>query len=95
MDLLVLPDGTGCCIYDVQLDLRQLGDVSIRRASHVEPVGDHWQADLSPVGGPLLGPYQRRSEALAAEYRWLIEHLAQLALGQVGSVACPGMSTVA
>ncbi len=84
MELIVLPDGTVCYVYDEQLDLRPLGEVSIKRASHVEPMGDCWQADLSPFGGPLLGPLQRRSEALAAEVEWLTEHLAQLALGRLG-----------
>lgn len=52
-------------------------------------------ADLSPVGGPLLGPYQRRSEALAAEVQWLAEHLARLVSGGLGLGGCPEMSTVA
>ena len=30
-----------------------------------------WWADMSPVGGPSLGPYRHRSEALAAEVEWL------------------------
>ena len=33
-----------------------------------------WLADLSPVGGPILGPYDLRSEALEAEVEWLEEH---------------------
>ena len=33
-----------------------------------------WRADLSPVGGPQLGPFRRRSEALRAEAAWLVEH---------------------
>jgi len=50
--------------------------VSIRRASYVEP-DDHgqWWADLHPVGGPCLGPFPRRSAALAAELRWLEDAL--------------------
>jgi hypothetical protein len=28
--------------------------------------------DLSPVSGPTLGPFQNRSEALAAERSWLL-----------------------
>ena len=54
------------------LDLAALGSVSIRRASHVEPNSTgHWLADLSPVGGPVLGPFKWRSQALEAEVRWL------------------------
>ncbi|MCI0640167.1 MAG: hypothetical protein L0Y70_13925 [Gemmataceae bacterium] len=51
-----------------QLNVRS----NVERASHVEPdpVG-HWWADLAPVGGPLLGPFDRRSEALQAESTWL------------------------
>ena len=45
-------------------------------ASHVEPVGEgQWQADLSPVGGPLLGPYDTRTEAIQAEVDWLNANL--------------------
>jgi hypothetical protein len=52
-----------------------LGQLTITRASHVEPDNRGlWQADLTPVGGPLLGPFERRSEALAAERDWLESH---------------------
>lgn len=67
-------DRTGVvhAVYDELLDLSTLGDMSIRRASHVEPdINGHWWADLSPVQGPRLGPFARRSEALAAEMKWL------------------------
>ena len=37
-----------------------------------------WLADLSPVSGPLLGPFCLRSQALAAEQEWLVENLASL-----------------
>lgn len=30
-----------------------------------------WWADLTPVEGPVLGPFTKRSEALAAEAEWL------------------------
>ena len=43
-------------------------DPSITRASHVEPDAEgRWLADLTPVAGPVLGPFDLRSEALAAE----------------------------
>ena len=34
------------------------------------PSGD-WLADLAPVDGPQIGPFDKRSEALAAEVAWL------------------------
>ena len=72
MESIVHPEGTVRCLYDETLDLSQLGPVSIRRASHVEPTHQgQWQADLSPVDGPVLGPFPLRSEALTAEVEWL------------------------
>ena len=42
------------------------------RASHVEPdAAGQWSADLAPVGGPKLGPFDTRADALAAEIVWL------------------------
>jgi hypothetical protein len=72
MDLLVLPDGTVRAIYAEEIDLGLLGSPSITRASHVEPDEQgRWSADLSPVNGPVLGPFPRRSDALQAEQTWL------------------------
>jgi hypothetical protein len=44
-----------------------------RRASHVEPTGPAgtWIADMSPMGGPSLGPFENRSDALVVEVDWL------------------------
>jgi hypothetical protein len=70
-------DAQGCvhCLYDEAIDLSLLGTVSIRRASHVEPDDlGRWWADLAPVGGPILGPFDRRSGALEAESDWLEAH---------------------
>ena len=75
MKLLVLPDGTVRAIYDEAIDLGVLGRPTIARASHVEPDPEgRWRADLTPVGGPVLGPFDRRSEALMAEREWLEGH---------------------
>lgn len=75
MKLLVRPDGTVRAIYQEDLDLAVLGRPTIRRASHVEPDQEgRWRADLTPVGGPVLGPYDRRGEALEAEREWLERH---------------------
>jgi hypothetical protein len=63
------------CLYDEAVDLESLGKLSIRRASRVEPdTNGCWWADLSPVGGPQLGPYCWRSQALEAERTWLEQH---------------------
>lgn len=43
----------------------------VKRASHVEPAGGAWTADMGPVGGPVLGPFTLRADALAAEQDWL------------------------
>ena len=75
MKLLVKPDGTVRAIYGEAIDLAVLGKPKIIRASHVEPDQEGgWRADLSPVGGPVLGPFGRRSEALEAEISWLEAH---------------------
>jgi hypothetical protein len=73
MELLVGTDGVARCIYDEALDLREIGKLQITRASHVEPDRDgFWWADMGPSGGPVLGPYSSRSEALVAERGWLL-----------------------
>lgn len=46
--------------------------VAIARGAHVEPDPEgRWVADLSPVRGPVLGPFSLRSQALQAEQEWL------------------------
>jgi hypothetical protein len=76
MQLFIAPTGEVRCLYGEALDLAAIGRVAIHRASHVEPteVG-LWTADLSPIGGPLMGPFAHRTEALDAEARWLNDHL--------------------
>ena len=72
MELVVNTGGNVWCIYDETLDLRELGKLQITRASHVEPDAEgYWWADMRPSGGPVLGPYGSRSEALEAEREWL------------------------
>ena len=72
MNLIIEKDGFVRGIYGEVIDLASLGTPKIERASHVEPdERGRWLADLSPVGGPELGPYDKRSEALDAEVAWL------------------------
>lgn len=72
MHMIVAADGSIHCVYDETINLPSLGKLTITRASHVEPTGQGlWCADLSPVDGPLLGPFGQRSQALAAERQWL------------------------
>lgn len=79
MELIVSPLGQVRCVYDEAIDLAQLGELSIRRASHVEPDEQgRWWADLAPVNGPVLGPFTRRSAALDVERQWLESNLAAI-----------------
>jgi hypothetical protein len=72
MQLVIEPGGAVRCVYSEDLELQSLGNAKIVRASHVEPDPQgRWFADLSPVEGPRLGPFDRRSTALAAEDAWL------------------------
>ena len=74
MQLLIDPGGNVRCLYDEAINLAALGRLHIIRGSHVEP-DEHgrWFA----VAGPLLGPFSRRSVAMAAEAEWLTAHWLQ------------------
>lgn len=75
MNLVIEKDGLIRGIYGEAINLASLGMPSITRVSHVEPdENGRWLADLSPVGGPVLGPFYKRSEALVAEVTWLEEN---------------------
>ena len=75
MEIIIDTEGDARCIYAEDIDLATLGEVGVVRASHVEPDdGGQWRADLSPVSGPKLGPFDRRSDALAAVIDWLRTH---------------------
>lgn len=75
MNLIIEPDGRVRGIYGEAIALDALGSPRITRASHVEPDEQgRWLADMAPVGGPVLGHYARRTEALEAERAWLEEN---------------------
>lgn len=74
---LVVKNGSILAIYDDSL-VAMFGEaerVTTRRASHVEPDGEGWSADLSPVGGPILNGFTTRKAALDAEVRYLDQHV--------------------
>jgi hypothetical protein len=75
MQLIIERNGQVRGIYGEEISLPSLGSPRFIRASNVEPdENGRWLADLAPVGGPILGPYERRSEALEAEVSWLEEN---------------------
>jgi hypothetical protein len=75
MQLVITSTGQVRCVYDETIDLTSLGRLNVTRASHVEPhLQCQWFVDLTPVLGPQLGPFLRRSDALAAELAWLLNH---------------------
>jgi hypothetical protein len=75
MILHINPQGCIRAIYQDDFSWKALGIPQIQRASRVEPDADgFWFADLSLSGGPKLGPFPRRADALAAEVHWLEEH---------------------
>jgi hypothetical protein len=84
MQLLIDAQGQVRCLYGEAIDLNCLGELTIRRASFVEPDGNAWYADLSPVAGPILGPFTHRSQAFQAEVLWLEQHLPTLSFVRPG-----------
>ncbi len=79
MQIIAAPGGDVRCIYNEDLNLTNVGDVHVRRVSHVDPDEQgQWWADLALVNGPKLGPFPRRSLALEAERSWLEVHSLRL-----------------
>lgn len=78
-EIFILADGTVKFLYYDELKpLLEIGNVVVSRASHIDPAntteGLKWHADLSPVNGPKLGPFETRDEAISAEIEWLTEN---------------------
>jgi hypothetical protein len=81
----IWPGGRVEAIYTDDYDWSRHGDVTVQRASHVEPIASGpyrgwWHADMSPLGQSyaycLWPPRRLREEALAdetehIEARWL------------------------
>ena len=72
MNVYVDPQGDLQFIYQEEINMEDLGASTIRRASEVEPIEDsQWCANLARLGGPMLGPFKNRSEAIEAELAWI------------------------
>jgi len=72
MQIVIKPNGTIIGIYNDAMDYGIFGKAQIRRVSHVEPdESGRWFADLSPVDGPKLGPFDKRNEAIDTEIEFL------------------------
>lgn len=78
MKFVIAQDGSVRAIYSDQMQALLDGAGlrgETRRASHVEPnASGLWEADMSPVGGPVLGPFVTRAQALTEEVAWLEAH---------------------
>ena len=74
-DMVIEFGGKVRMIYSELVSPHALGSVSIQRGSHVEP-DQHgfWYADLEPCEGPVLGPFELRSDAIDAEVTWLTKN---------------------
>lgn len=83
---IVVSGGKARFIYsDDLLGLTAMGKQTTRRASHVEPTDEGWIADLTPVNGPVLGPFPTRSEALQMEVDWLKSNHIPVPQGTIGA----------
>ena len=72
MQIVIRPTGVFIGIYSDSFEYGEFGKPQIRRVSHVEPdESGLWFADLSPVDGPKLGPFDKRNEAVDAEIEYL------------------------
>ncbi len=50
------------------------GDAETYKQNIMQAFPQRWWADLTPVDGPVLGPFVTNNEALAAELKWLDDH---------------------
>ena len=78
MDVHLIID-SGCLQFICSDELEPLlaeGTATVERVSHVEwdYAQQGWTADMSPVGGAVLGAFKHREEALKAEREWLLEY---------------------
>ncbi len=75
MELIIDCSGRTSCICSEAINLAELGQLCIQRASYVEPDAQgRWLADLSPCRAQCSVRLPSGAKALAAEVAWLSEH---------------------
>ena len=79
VEIFINGDGTVQFLYYDELKpLLNIGEAQVTRASHVDPEmtvdGLKWFADLAPVKGPKLGPFDTRDIAIEHEIDWLTKN---------------------
>lgn len=79
MKIKINPDGTINLLYTEDICVEELGKVdSIKRLFHVEPTQDNkWTATVNRDTSEcvMLGPFDKRSEALEAEVTWIEDNI--------------------
>lgn len=59
-------------LYNEIINLDELGDKTIQRASFVEPNKDNWSVDFSPIGENVkVDGFKTRSEAINYEINYI------------------------
>lgn len=67
MTLMIQPNGVIGCFFTEAIDLRELGELTVSRASHVEFNHDTQQWEVRNLVGTLLHENPSRSECLEWE----------------------------
>lgn len=75
--MTIKKDGKIQYIYNEMYNLEGLGDITINRASYVEPEsnGSSWYVDLSPLNKDKVTGFKTRSEALQFEVKYIEENV--------------------
>jgi hypothetical protein len=89
--IIISPDGSKVSLaYDERLELEKIGSLSINRATDVRynnKAGGWEIIALTPVFPSrflIAGGFSTHSEAIAAEYEYLLEHAEELSNGTFG-----------
>jgi len=71
--IFISPDGDRTIKIYNENGIGNTGEIQkIKRASHLKwEKGIGWMADMSPLGGHVLGPYHTRREAIAGEQHYI------------------------